>query len=146
MDHPSSENGHAPAPFRWPPRTPMPPPAEPVVVATSPPAKDGSWLDKVERVWLDPVARPFPKRAIDADWRRDGSHRYCDACGATVAPFEGEGCEPVFIDNTATAELHTLSPHDAIPVARRARADVRRGTDSCVSARTTAHCGRGCRR
>ena len=55
------------------------------------------WWDALvdfERVWLDPVAEPFARRAEAVGWKADGFEVYCDRCGHDVAAFEASefGC------------------------------------------------------
>lgn len=82
-------------------------PGDPVLAASEPRAREDAlsrtarlsrfgseaWRD-IERVWLDPIALPFGRRAIDAGWTPDAPAVYCNRCGHGVGPHEEDafGC------------------------------------------------------
>ncbi len=47
-----------------------------------------------ERAWLDPVALPLHRRAVEAGWTPDALDRFCLRCGRDTGPHEcdADGC------------------------------------------------------
>lgn len=52
------------------------------------------WWALAERVLLDPTAEPIRRRAQREGWAPDAPGDFCDRCGATIGPHEGDemGC------------------------------------------------------
>lgn len=51
-------------------------------------------LRDLERDWLNPTAPPLPERMAESGWAPDPPGAWCDRCGMTVGPHEGDefGC------------------------------------------------------
>lgn len=91
--------------FRWPPNaapteTPSPRvtgPAAGAPISRASPSlveRASKWWGMFERAWLDPVALPLRRRAIEASWAPDSLEAFCPRCGRDTGPHEcdADGC------------------------------------------------------
>jgi len=71
-------------------------------------------LRSLESHWLSPTALPLAQRARKARWQPDSCDAYCDRCGMSIGPYEGDefGCSQCRDDRLVWERFVRLGEYD----------------------------------
>jgi ComF family protein len=71
-------------------------------------------LRSLESSWLSPTALPLAQRARKARWQPDSCDVYCDRCGMSIGPYEGDefGCSQCRDDRLVWERFVRLGEYD----------------------------------